>query len=479
MRKTDNEILKKTLLHYINLEYYANGLDEEFQTLLNELQARCISAIESQKSINTKAEYSILYKLIKEEVDNFKKELEERLEEQAEVIMNQELEFLDDVYNKESESGEKGKSSTVTNGTLALGGVSLAKVLFSPIDGRDTAKQFAERTGKNILRAYDTPLRTGYLFGQKSEEVTAQVSNQMKQIARGMQSGIRTAIPSFAKTTDRIVFLTNNVEVVWVATLDGRTCIKCASLSGLHFKSVSEAPSVPQHCLCRCQLLPVNSITEPIPTYNEFIESLAEDEQKQVLGVNRFEMWKKYNISLEKFINNGNVVSVKELNENLNILKNEAEKTSRPKGYTAQLRDIFSENTKPCLGQKITNNSSGIQAVFSKESQKEIRSRLQNSKVNGFTVGEHFEVANHIIDYYKEATLIVTHDDFKHGNAEIKIERFLTNPIKLSTGKETKACITVKNSLDKNMRNLYSIELMDKKKALEQTRAKGQPPKRG
>ena len=177
MDKKENETLKKTLLHYINLEYYANGLDEESQTLLSELQARCVAAIESQKSIATKKEYNVLYKLINEEVDKFEKELEERLEEQAEIIMNQELEFLENIYNREPEPEKKEKSSELSNAALALGGVSLAKILFSPIDGRDTAGQFAERTGKNILHSYDTLLRAGYLFGQKSEDINSQVAN--------------------------------------------------------------------------------------------------------------------------------------------------------------------------------------------------------------------------------------------------------------------------------------------------------------
>ena len=323
MKKSDNEILKKTLLHYINLEYYANGLDEEFQLLLTELQECCMKVIEAQKSIATKKEYNVLYKLINEEVDKFEKELEERLEEQAEIIMNQELNFLDNVYNKESEFEENKKSSTLTNAALALSGVSLAKILFAPIDGRDTTTQFVERTGKNILRSYDTLLRAGYLFGQKSEDINSQLANRMKQIARGMQSGIRTAIPSFAKTTDRIVFLNNNVEVVWVATLDGRTCITCASLSGLHFKSISEAPSVPQHNMCRCILCPTKDLTEPVPEFKEFIEMLDEKDQKTVLGKYRYELWKKYDISLEKFTNSGTVVSKDELEQ---ILRREENK---------------------------------------------------------------------------------------------------------------------------------------------------------
>ena len=87
----NNRILKDTLLNYINLEYYANELDEEFQTLLNELVEKCATAIMSLNSINTKNEYSLIMRLIKEESEKFRKELEERLDYAAEETMNKKV----------------------------------------------------------------------------------------------------------------------------------------------------------------------------------------------------------------------------------------------------------------------------------------------------------------------------------------------------------------------------------------------------
>lgn len=309
----DNKKIKETLLHYINLEYYANGLDEEFQTLLKELEDRCAKAILSLKSVNTKKSYSVIMKLIKEEVEEFRKELEERLEEEAEAIMQQELEFLDKLYNK---SDSKANA-------LVLGGVTVAALLSSVFDGTDTTGQFLERTRNNIISAYENSLRSGFIFGQSSDDIISQTSSKLSQVSRGLQGAITTVIPSYAKTTDRIVFLNNNVEVVWVATLDGRTCIHCASMSGLHFKSVEEAPFVPAHERCRCILAPVTSLKQPVLEYEEFIESLTEEEQLGVLGKNRFDLWKKYRVPLRKFINNGTVIPWKDFKAQTNLPEND------------------------------------------------------------------------------------------------------------------------------------------------------------
>lgn len=332
----DNDKLKKILLHYINLEYYANGLDEEFSNLLSELEERCKKAITAYKNINTKSTYTTLMKVIKEEVDKFKDELRQRLEEEAEIIMQNELTFLDETYNKESyenedyqdddeeleddedEEGpdniEKAKNERRNKRLLlTLGGITVSKILFSPIDGRDTTEQFVERIGKNIKQSFEAPLRSGYIFGRSAEDVTEQIDKSMAQVERGMSNGIKTAIPSYAKTTDKIVFIQNNKEVTWVSILDGKTCIVCAELNEMKFKSAAEAPTT--HTLCRCTLILSSEITEELPTYEEFLNSLPEEEQKEILGKSRYEMWKNDGIKLERFVNNGRKLRLDEIDK--------------------------------------------------------------------------------------------------------------------------------------------------------------------
>lgn len=89
------------------------------------------------------------------------------------------------------------------------------------------------------------------------------------------------------------------------------------------------------------------------------------------------------------------------------------------------------------------------------------------------------DVANQIIELFKKARLENTHNDIKNNEKDVKIERFLSKKVVLKSGKKIQACITVKHSLDKNGRTIYSLEAMDIKNALEKTRAKGQPVNTG
>ena len=313
----ENEILKKTLSHYIDLEYYANGVDEEFQSKLEELKKKCRFAIEDKEVLNTKTQYGIVMRYIKELVDEFQKNLEIRLEEEAEIIMQEEQDFLDSLYNKTKDIKESAKSGSSSGAVLAVSGVTVSKVLFAPFDGRDTTQQFVERIGKNITHAYETPLRSGYLFGQKAEDMANVAETNMRKVAQGMQNGIRTAIPAYAKTTDRIIFLNNDTEVVYCATLDGNTCIVCGNFHNMHFKSITEAPALAIHENCRCCYIKASEVTEPLPSYKEYFESLSEEEQKHILGASRFKIWKDYNFPLKGFTNNGTKIKLGELNPRL------------------------------------------------------------------------------------------------------------------------------------------------------------------
>lgn len=293
----DKDITKETLRHYIELEYYANGVDEEMQALLNELGDDCGEIILSRDSYPTKDLYNMAYRAVKERTDEFRKKFSERMEEEAEKVSGIERDFLKGLYGA----------------ALAVGAVSVSKLMMSNIGNKDSVSDIPQKIAGNVLKAYSAPLRSGYIFGTPSSEIKASADRSMKNVSREMQSGIRTAVPAFARQTDSIVFMKNSLEVVWCATLDGRTCLACGELHGKKFPSIAAAPSIPLHYNCRCVALLSSAAGKSMPTYKEFIDSLDDKEQREVLGKTRYEMYKSGAVTLERFVNNGSVVPVSEL----------------------------------------------------------------------------------------------------------------------------------------------------------------------
>ncbi len=102
---------------------------------------------------------------------------------------------------------------------------------------------------------------------------------------------------------------------------------------------------------------------------------------------------------------------------------------------------------------------------------KEVKSNLKHSISNGFSVRDHFEVANKIVSTYRTSDFIKRHGDTKNKTDNVFMERFLSKEIKLKSGRTTKACITIKD--DSKQKSIYSLELMNPKTALKQTKNKG------
>ena len=50
-----------------------------------------------------------------------------------------------------------------------------------------------------------------------------------------------------------------------------------------------------------------------MPTYEEYLEDLTEEEQYHILGKNRYDLWKNQGVHLNKFINNGKKLRLDEI----------------------------------------------------------------------------------------------------------------------------------------------------------------------
>ena len=92
---------------------------------------------------------------------------------------------------------------------------------------------------------------------------------------------------------------------------------------------------------------------------------------------------------------------------------------------------------------------------------------IEKSKANGFSLDEHFEIAEDIIALFKKARLIMSHADLKNPNDPniISIKRFASDA-ELKSGKASEVLLTVKESVS-NGHHIYSIELFRINKASE------------
>ena len=106
------------------------------------------------------------------------------------------------------------------------------------------------------------------------------------------------------------------------------------------------------------------------------------------------------------------------------------------------------------------NTSTGIEANLNGRSLKKLSSdkAVEKSKANGFSLAEHFEAAEKIIELFREAILIETRPD-KRGSRNILSIKIFSSKIQTINGKDAKVNITVKESIQ-NGHTIYSLELL-------------------
>ena len=140
-------------------------------------------------------------------------------------------------------------------------------------------------------------------------------------------------------------------------------------------------------------------------------------------------------------------------------------------GYASYKRTQLFEKLKLSLCI-IINKSTGIAANLSKRSLDKMTSAkaIEKSKSNGFTLDEHFELAERIVELYRDAVLAVSHPNLKNPDDPnvISIKRFICQT-ELCSGKAADTLITIKESIA-NGHRIYSIELYEINKASDRFR---------
>ena len=90
---------------------------------------------------------------------------------------------------------------------------------------------------------------------------------------------------------------------------------------------------------------------------------------------------------------------------------------------------------------------------------------VNKSLKNGFTRDEHFEALANIEDLFKNAVLLERSNDSKNNDSNVKIHRF-ASPVVFAE-EIADALLTVKESIERDQKRIYSLELIEIKKLSE------------
>ncbi|KYC47870.1 MAG: Phage Mu protein F like protein [Candidatus Methanofastidiosum methylothiophilum] len=182
-------------------------------------------------------------------------------------------------------------------------------------------------------------INQGYMDGLGYQELARKITNEFDELSRRYTTTyLRTLIQNVSGIVES-EWIAANKDIIkgvkWIATLDKRTCPRCAVLDGKYWKNPDDALSVPLHHQCRCFKTPVlksakelglpqresnrgfrESMDGLVPAdtdYQAWFEKMTNKDKSFILGKKRFEIYQKKGLKFEDLVDEDGFLTLSEL----------------------------------------------------------------------------------------------------------------------------------------------------------------------
>ena len=164
-------------------------------------------------------------------------------------------------------------------------------------------------------------LRISFTEGESLATARRRVRDMTNLSARGLNAFVRTANTHIANTVSQETYQANDDLVEryeWLAILDSRTTMICASRDGKIYK-VGQGPLPPAHVGCRSTTMPVLKDFPPPErvTYDQWLRRQKPKVQDEILGKKRGKAYRKDKLKkIDRFVDRkGKKITPEELRE--------------------------------------------------------------------------------------------------------------------------------------------------------------------
>ncbi len=214
-------------------------------------------------------------------------------------------------------------------------------------DGAVPLNEYLKGIEANRAAKIRNAIRMGIIEGEPTDKIVRRIMGTkslnyadglMEESRRHVEGMVRTAVSHTADVTRQNFYAENNDLLKgwqFVATLDSRTSITCASLSGKIFP-IGSGPRPPRHINCRSTSVPIvkswkeigidlpeskastrasvdGQIAEDI-TFTKWLRSKPVSVQDDILGATRGKLFRANKIEIDKFTDSkGRVISLDQL----------------------------------------------------------------------------------------------------------------------------------------------------------------------
>lgn len=291
--------------HIIASVEYGNFFASQIKIKVEKAKARINKVLENKKRCTTKQSLNGIQK----EIDNILLDLENTINDFV-------LEQINEVTEKEDEWLDSNVSQTLGI-TLNKSDKQKRNLLLIPLATVGVIGSFGTTLKHRMANIYNAIATSSYISGSSFEELKDDYVVREQSFDRGVQADSETLGSSISSQYDRMVYTKNDTKIqsyMWLAILDGRTCLVCADLDHTRYSKIEDVPLYAKHDRCRCQVIPITSEMEDfIPSsYEQWFEKQDNSAKKRILGKNRFELYEN-GMKIKQFVNNGKITPLKDL----------------------------------------------------------------------------------------------------------------------------------------------------------------------
>jgi SPP1 gp7 family putative phage head morphogenesis protein len=320
--------------HQIYVQRYAGGQVKELIKYLDDAQSEILRQLDGVTSLaQTRTLNRKLDRIVALQQEALEK-LAAGLTQGAGDFAEYEADFAVRTMNAAATAGvvlppSDQLRALVTQSPMRLAATGKAGSTVQSLTIDQAARQFSVDKAAEIRRT----IQTGMVEGSTVQSLARDIKSVTNRSKRQAEALVRTTTNHISAEARSAVHRANDDILKgeeWVAVLDGRTTIGCASLDGQIFE-FNQGPAVPRHWNCRSLRVPVlqdrfqegglegerASMDGPVSakrTYSGWLRDQSPEFQQQVLGKERAELFRSGRLKLDQFVDeNYNPINLQQL----------------------------------------------------------------------------------------------------------------------------------------------------------------------
>lgn len=326
---TNDEIEDAITRHQIFVQRYAKGREEAYQLYIEDLLEQTRARLTFDLTPESRVRTERLMLDLKALAEQLTGELTEETMDEMRRFMTQEAQF-----NYEILDTRVVADLSLPNANQIEAALSTNIMKLEPTKGytiRSALAEFGSRKAQQIVQV----IRDGTVLGETTQAIIQGIMD-LGSVQKRQASTLARTITNHVATQARDLTMGDNRDILegykWVATLDGRTSLICASRDGKIFPIADDSPKPPAHFNCRSTIsfavkpefdlgadLPGtrSSIDGPVDrnlTFGDWLRRQSPEFQDQVLGKERAKLFREQNIPIDRFVDDqGRVLSLDQL----------------------------------------------------------------------------------------------------------------------------------------------------------------------